>query len=112
MRVATIIFARNFVMDTSFGVDENMGNCDFEVVRIFKGSNFGEGMNECECESGTRTKKISRIFGRCEGDASVETRNIRWRWYGNDLETLAVGSKMMILNPETLIKPTKWLQKV
>ena len=112
MRVTTIIFARNFVMDTSFGVDEDMSNCDFEVVRIFEGSNFDEGMNECERKSGTRMKKISWIFGRCEGDVSVETRNIRWRWYGNDLETLAVGSKMMILNPETQTKHLKWFYLV
>jgi hypothetical protein len=69
-------------------------------------------MNECEHESGTRMMMISRIFGRCEDDVSVEARNMRWRWYGNDLETLAVGSKMMILNPETQTKHLKGIYLV
>jgi hypothetical protein len=38
-----------------------------------------------------------------DGDTRL-AMNTRWRWRRNDLETLAVGSKMMMLNPETQTK--------
>ena len=66
------------MIDTSVVVDGVYGNCDFEVVGMFEGSNWRGNDHECEVEA--RTRKNSQIFGRCEGDASVEMRNMRWIW--------------------------------